>query len=160
MRKGTYSAELFGYFLTVIRITHTKKSMRQIALVFGTPPESISQYEEGTRGVKEKYLDNLATAYEVNKYDLRNLWLACQGLMIIDHITPTFCSDASTQKRQIIFAAEKLGLDIKKIEPLGPIVRKRSKNAKTENIRDSISQLNEAERNRVMGYIDAIVENR
>lgn len=165
MRRNTYSAQLFGQFLKEIRTVHTKKSMHQVELDFGLPLAALSTYERGVRAVKENRIKDLADALGVDARDLKMLWLWCQGLRLGRYNLPEYCDDVRTQRRQIFFYLGRIlpGYEspthILKIEPEKPITHSR-KSQKKNQVRDAISMLTVSESDKVLGYIDCLLEQR
>lgn len=93
MRRGTPSAVLFGGLLYFVRITGTRRTMRQIGDQIGAPAATVSQVERGQRAVKEPKVAAWAAALEVPETALSELWLLSQGLVPVRDSKPVFYDD-------------------------------------------------------------------
>ncbi len=162
MRRGTPSAILFGTLVCTIR-TSQKKSMRQLGSVIGCPAATISQTEKGQRALKEPKIAHWALALEVSEGDFRELWYSSQGFLLkkgkrvfYTEVGDLFIRITNLMDR--LAPSSTYDIDLSDIKPEGPIVR--TKSVKTNDLHEIISELTAQERNRVQGYVDAIIENR
>jgi transcriptional regulator with XRE-family HTH domain len=182
MRRGTPSAELFGQLVRVIRVVRTDKTMNQFARDMGKAPAFVSQIEKGQRALKEPSIKAYSDALWTKEEHLRVLWLLCQGWLLVDDEEARYfyedlnnlCEQITQQMKLIIpkglisngqFPARIVvhGLDtimIPEIPKDNPIVRVRRSAIKADELYEEMKDLTAPERNRVLGYIHALKEQR
>lgn len=162
MRRGTQSAVLFGHILFLIR-SDRKDSMRKVGEKLGSAAATVSQVETGTRAVKEPKLDLWAAALGVKKEDLRELWWLTQGWIptIKGRTFYTDHDDLSNKIWDIVFRyVHYQTIEIPVIGKPEPIVRGRRNSSTSDDINRLIKLLTASERNKVQGYIDALIDCR
>lgn len=168
MRKGTPSAILFGQCLFLIRTRTAKKSMRQVGSIIGTKAATVSQIEKAQRALKEPKLHIWAEALGVDEYQLTQLWWATQSFMRnLENDTWELCTDPEVLRNYIHYCIIGLlpvyynhELEIPDDLYEFPISRSRPKTTPNKNLLEKINSLYAIEKNQVVGYIDALLDQR
>ncbi len=165
MRRGTPSAVIFGELVHAIRLSKNKV-MLDIGEIIGCAHSNISNYEKGTRAIKEEKIAHWALALEVSQLDLLELWKLSQGWIPTRNGRRVFCTDPVVLSLRIdrvmkhAAPTAKYEIDVSSIAPEGPIVRNRGKSVSDRVLQETISSLVGPERERVLGYIQCLIDSR
>lgn len=163
MRRNTASAELMGNLLRVIR---GDRSMRKIAEKIGCPAATISQVEKGQRALKEPKIHTWANALEVDENYLEMLWHLTQGNIpqvtgeVKFYTNPITLYNIIKKVMWKLAPGEKFEFDVSNIKKESRIYRGRASSIKPMDLEMLIKKLKSPERERVRGYVEAILEKR
>lgn len=164
MRRRTDAAYLFGSLLKLLRMNHARATYRHVAETAGlSAAASVVQLESAERAVKEDKIAGLANALEVPEKDLLELWWLSQGLIPTRSRERKFYTDHEDLVNRIDKIMKKYvnaSFNVPVIKPLTPVSRNRGKSIEAQELESLFNSLTGPERERVRGYIEAVLEER